>query len=90
MRLGLDDLAKREAYQALFASAIDQGDPTEIRDCTHKGWVIVSDPISNVTPFLMHFYCGRRFVICNDYSYYSRYCCDWYCKRWVLRCDIHA
>jgi putative transposase len=40
MRLGLDDMARQEAYQALFASAIDQGDVAEIRDCTHKGWAL--------------------------------------------------
>ena len=40
MRLGLDDLARQTAYQALFASAIDQGDLAAIRDCTHKGWAL--------------------------------------------------
>ena len=40
MRLGLDDMARREAYAALFATAIDQGDVAEIRDCTHKGWAL--------------------------------------------------
>lgn len=39
-RLGLDDLARQAAYQALFTSAIDQGDLAEIRDCTHKGWAL--------------------------------------------------
>ena len=43
MRLGLDDLARQEAYRALFASAIDQGDLAEIRDCTHKGWALGSE-----------------------------------------------
>jgi putative transposase len=28
------------AYPAVFASAIDQGDLAEIRDCTHKGWAL--------------------------------------------------
>ena len=39
-RLGLDGLARQEAYRALFATAIDGGDLTEIRDCTHKGWAL--------------------------------------------------
>jgi len=39
-RLGLDDMARQKAYQPLFASAIDQGDLAEIRDCTHKGWAL--------------------------------------------------
>ena len=39
-RLGLDDIARQKAYQALFALAIDQGDLVEIRDCTHKGWAL--------------------------------------------------
>ena len=43
MRLGLDDLARQEAYRALFVSAIDQGDLAEIRDCTHKGWALGSE-----------------------------------------------
>lgn len=42
-RLGLDDLARQEAYRALFVSAIDQGDLAEIRDCTHKGWALGSE-----------------------------------------------
>jgi putative transposase len=43
MRLGLDDSARQEAYQALFVSAIDPGDLVEIRDCTHKGWALGSE-----------------------------------------------
>jgi putative transposase len=43
MRLGLDDLARQEAYRALFVSAIDQGDLAAIRDCTHKGWALGSE-----------------------------------------------
>lgn len=39
-RLGMDDLSRRNAYRALFAAAIDQGDLAEIRDCTHKGWAL--------------------------------------------------
>jgi putative transposase len=39
-RLGRDDADRQEAYQALFATAIDPGDLTEIRDCTHKGWAL--------------------------------------------------
>ena len=39
-RLGRDDADRREAYQALFATAIDRGDLTAIRDCTHKGWAL--------------------------------------------------
>lgn len=27
-------------YKALFATAINQGDLTAIRDCTHKGWAL--------------------------------------------------
>jgi len=42
-RLGLDDMARQKAYQALFASAVDQGDLAEIRDCTHKGWALGSE-----------------------------------------------
>jgi putative transposase len=33
-------MARREAYAALFASVIDQGDVAAIRDCTHKGWAL--------------------------------------------------
>ena len=40
MRLGLADVDRQKAYQALFAAAIDQGDLAEIRDCTHKGWAL--------------------------------------------------
>lgn len=40
IRLGLDDVARLKAYQGLFASAIDEGDLAEIRDCTHKGWAL--------------------------------------------------
>ena len=44
IRLGLDDLARQEAYRALFVSAIDQGRIlAEIRDCTHKGWALGSE-----------------------------------------------
>jgi hypothetical protein len=43
MRLGLDDLARQEAYRALFVSAIDQGDLVEIRYCTHKGLALGSE-----------------------------------------------
>ena len=43
MRLGLDNLARQEAYRALFVSAIDQGDLAAIRDCTHKGWALGSE-----------------------------------------------
>lgn len=39
-RLGRDGGDRQKAYQALFASAIDQGDLAEIRDCTHKGWAL--------------------------------------------------
>lgn len=39
-RLGRDDADRQKAYQALFATAIDQGDLAEIRDCTHKGWAL--------------------------------------------------
>lgn len=39
-RLGLDVSARQTAYQALFASAVDQCELTEIRDCTHKGWAL--------------------------------------------------
>ncbi len=39
-RLGLDDLARQTAYRALFATAVDQEDLAEIRDCTHKGWAL--------------------------------------------------
>jgi len=40
MRLGLDDLARQAAYRGLFATAVDQADLAEIRDCTHKGWAL--------------------------------------------------
>jgi putative transposase len=43
MRLGLDDLARQEAYRGLFATAVDQEDLAEIRDCTHKGWALGSE-----------------------------------------------
>jgi putative transposase len=39
-RLGRDDAARREAYRALFATAIDRDDLATIRDCTHKGWAL--------------------------------------------------
>jgi len=39
-RLGLDDLARRGRYRALFAAAIDPADLSQIRDCTHKGWAL--------------------------------------------------
>jgi putative transposase len=39
-RLGRDDADRPKAYQALFATAIDQGDLAEIRDYTHKGWAL--------------------------------------------------
>jgi putative transposase len=39
-RLGRDEADRQEAYQALFATAIDRGDLAEIRDCTHKGWAL--------------------------------------------------
>jgi putative transposase len=39
-RLGRDDAARRKAYRALFAAAIDRDDLAAIRDCTHKGWAL--------------------------------------------------
>ncbi len=39
-RLGRDDAERQEAYQALFATAIDRGDLAAIRDCTHKSWAL--------------------------------------------------
>jgi putative transposase len=38
--LGRDDADRQEAYQALFATAIDRDDLSEIRGCTHKGWAL--------------------------------------------------
>jgi putative transposase len=40
LRLGREDADRQQAYRALFASAIDQGDLAQIRDCTHKGWAL--------------------------------------------------
>ncbi|KAB2320270.1 transposase [Betaproteobacteria bacterium SCN1] len=39
-RLGRDDAARRKAYRALFAAAIDPDDLAAIRNCTHKGWAL--------------------------------------------------
>jgi len=39
-RLGRGDADRQNAYQALFATAIDDGDLAEIRGCTHKGWAL--------------------------------------------------
>lgn len=39
-RLGRDDVARKQAYRALFATAIEQVDLTAIRECTHKGWAL--------------------------------------------------
>ena len=39
-RLGRDAAERQKAYQALFASAINQDDLAAIRDCTHKGWAL--------------------------------------------------
>lgn len=46
-RLGLDNSSRQNAYRALFASAIDQGDLAEIRDCTHKGWALGGERFRN-------------------------------------------
>jgi putative transposase len=38
--LGREGAARRKAYRALFAAAIDRDDLAEIRECTHKGWAL--------------------------------------------------
>ncbi len=40
LKLDRQDTARREAYRALFRSAIDARDLAAIRDSTHKGWAL--------------------------------------------------
>ncbi len=42
-RLGQNDADRQSSYRALFSGAIEQQHLEQIRDCTHKGWVLGSE-----------------------------------------------
>ena len=42
-RLGRTAADRQAAYRQLFRAAISGADLSEIRDCTHKGWVLGGD-----------------------------------------------
>ena len=43
LRLGRTAADRQAAYRQLFRAAISGADLSEIRDCTHKGWVLGGD-----------------------------------------------
>lgn len=42
LRLGLNDIERQAAYRQLFKADLSTNDLVQIRECTHKGWVLGS------------------------------------------------
>ena len=43
LRLGKDEATRRDAYRALFRTALDVAELNQIRDATNKGWALGND-----------------------------------------------